>query len=145
MTASVFALSLASIEVTAILIIGLIIGGISLWGRRDVSQFLREHPAIESDASLQAFKALVRRQMHGALVAMALGIVFAGLCVVVTMQLLLIGFLLVLAVAAPIFLMGYSSKKLETKARTLTCPDQRRQIEYSRVATAWTGKLFPDF
>lgn len=76
---------------------------------------------------------------------MALGILFAVLCVFITMQLLVIGFLLVLAVAVPLFLMGYSSKKLETKARTLDCPDQRRQGEYSRVAIAWTGKMFPDF
>lgn len=119
--------------------------GISLWGRIDVSKFLRQYPAIDSDATLTAYKELVRRQMWGAVVAMVLGIGYAILCMILTMQMLLTGVLIVIAVSAPIFLLGRSSKKIEQKARTLPCPDPKREIEYRKVAAAWTGKLFPDF
>ena len=145
MIGMLLALSLATIAVTAILVSSAIIAGIALWGRHDVSRFLLQHPAIESDTSLEAFKDLVRRQMKVALAGMVLGLTFGLLCMFVTMQLLLTGFLIVIVLGGVIFMLGRSGKKLETKARNLVCSDARRKIEYDKIAKAWTGKLFPDF
>jgi len=145
MIGTLLALSLASMAVIAILVSSAIIAAIALWGRHDVSRFLVQHPAIESDSSLEAFKDLVRRQMKVALAAMVFGLTFGLLCMFVTMQLLLTGLLIVIALGVPIFLLGRSGKKLETKARNLVCPDERRKVEYDKVAAAWTGKLFPNF
>jgi hypothetical protein len=127
------------------LVTSLITAGISFWGRRAVSQFLAQHPAIESDASLKAFKTLVRRQMHVSLVALAIGFILVVLCLMMTMQMGLVGLLVVISLSMPIFLLARNAKKLETKARSLVCSDERRRLEYSSVASAWTGKLFPDF
>jgi amino acid transporter len=145
MIGMLLALSLASIAVIAILVSSAFIAALALWGRYDVSRFLVQHPAIESDTSLEAFKDLVRRQMKVALAAMVLGLTFGLLCMFVTMQLLLTGFLIVIVLGAVIFLLGRSGKKLETKARNLVCSDERRKVEYDKVAAAWTGKLFPNF
>ena len=139
------ALSLASIAVIAVLASSAIIASLSLWGRHDVSRFLQQHPAIESDSSLEAFKDLVRRQMRVAMVTMALGLIFVVLCMFLTMQLLFTGLLIIIALGVVLFLLGRGGKKLETKARNLVCSDEPRKIEYDKVAAAWTGKLFPDF
>ncbi len=138
-------MSLASIAVIAVLLTSAIIAGLSLWGRHDVSRFLQQHPAIESDSSLVAFKDLVRRQMWVALVTMAVGLIFVVLCMFLTMQLLLTGLLIIIALGVVLFLLGRSGKKLETRVRNLTCSDEQRKIEYDKVSEAWTGKLFPDF
>jgi len=140
-----FAMSLASQGVTALLIVSVVMAAFSLWGRHDVADFLSQHSAIESEQSLTAFKAMVRRQMLVAIGVMAMGILFTLVCMFVTMQLMLFGFLIIVSVAAPMFLLARNSKKLEVKARTLACSDERRRIEYARVASAWTEKLFPDF
>jgi len=138
-------MSLAFIAVIAVLLTSAIIAVLSLWGRHDVSRFLQQHPAIESDSSLEAFKDLVRRQMWVAVVTMAVGLIFVVLCMFLTMQLLLTGLLIIIALGVVLFLLGRSGKKLETKARNLACADERRKVEYDKVAAAWTGKVFPDF
>ncbi len=145
MLANMFELSMTSIQVTALVVISMIIAAVCLWGRSDVSRFLSQYPAIESETSLAAFKSLVRRQMRVAIGVMALGLVFGALCMFLTMQLMLTGLMLVLALGIPIFLVGRNSKRLETKARTLVCSNENLQVEYARVAAAWTKQLFPDF
>lgn len=145
MNFTTLAMSLASQGVAALLVVSAVMAAFCFWGRRDVAYFLSKHPEIESEDTLTAFKAMVRRQMIVAIGVMAMGIVFMLLCMFVTMQLLLLGFLVILAVATPIFLLARDSKKLETKARTLACTNEHLQVEYARIASAWTEKLFPDF
>jgi len=145
MSLSVNGMSPASMGVTAILIIGTVIAAGQWWSRHEVSEFLSQHATIESEDVLTSFKAMVRRQMLGAIFLIALGIMFVLLCMFVTSQLMVAGFILVLSLATPIFLFARGSKKIEIRARTLLCSNERLQVEYDRVASAWTKKLFPDF
>jgi multisubunit Na+/H+ antiporter MnhG subunit len=145
MSLSVSGMSLGSMGETAALIIAAVIAAGSWWSRHEVSEFLSRHSTIESDDVLTSFKAMVRRQMLGAICLMAFGIVFVLLCMFVTSQLMLAGFIFVLSLAVPMFLFARGSKKVEVRARTLICSDERLQAEYDRVASAWTKKLFPDF
>jgi type IV secretory pathway VirB3-like protein len=145
MSSSIFCMTLAAQGVTALLIVAVVMGAFCFWARLDVADFLSKHAAIESDETLQIFKAMVRRQMIIAIGVLAMGILFILLCMFVTMQLLLLGFLLILCLATPLFLFAHSTKKLEARARTLVCADERRRAEYTRVGSAWIEKLFPDF
>jgi len=145
MNLSASGMSLTSMAVTAILIISAVIAAGQWWSRHEVSEFLSKYATIQSDDVLTSFKAMVRRQMFGAIFLIALGIVFVLLCMFLTSQLMLAGFILVLSLATPIFLFARSSKKVEVRARTLMCSNERLQVEYDRVASAWTKKLLPDF
>lgn len=138
-------LTLADYEVAAFLIVAALIFASCLWGRRGVVNFLNEHATIAEDRDLSEFKTLVRRQMWVAVGVMCLGMIYMLACILLTKQFLLLGLLLVLAVSIPIILLARSSKKLETKARTLTCANLQLQTEYEHVALAWTKSLFPDF
>src|SRR5438874_13576599 len=89
----------------------------SLWGRFEVNRFLQTHAAIDSDESLSAFKTLVRRNMLVAIAGLAIGLLFGLSSAMLTFQMGLIGLLVVLVVAIPVFLLGRSSKKLEMRAR----------------------------
>jgi cell division protein FtsW (lipid II flippase) len=139
------AMSLASQGVAALVVVSTLMAAFSFWGRREVAYFLSKHSEIESDETLTEFKAMVRQQMIVAIGVLGMGIVFMLLCMFVTMQLWLMGFLIVLLFSTPIFLLARDSKKLENRARTLACSDERRRAEYTRVASAWTKQFFPDF
>jgi ABC-type multidrug transport system fused ATPase/permease subunit len=117
----------------------------SLWGRFEVSKFLQTHAAIDSDASLSAFKTLVRRNMLVAIAGLAVGLLFGLSSAMLTFQMGLIGLLVVLAVAIPLFLLGRSSKKLEMRARNLPCSVVQLEPEYRRVGQSWHSKMLPDF
>src|SRR6185295_16227870 len=101
MNSTVLAMTLASQGVTGLLIVSGLMAAFCLWGRFDVANFLSQHTAIESDQTLIAFKAMVRRQMIVAIGVMAMRIVFMLLCMFITSQLMLIGFVLIISLAAP--------------------------------------------
>lgn len=117
----------------------------SLWGRFEVTRFLQTHAAIDSDESLSAFKTLVRRNMLVAIAGLGIGLLFGLSSAMLTFQMGLMGLLVVLIVAIPVFLLGRSSKKLEMRARNLPCSIAQLEPEYRRVGQSWHSKMLPDF
>ena len=119
--------------------------GICLWGRVDVSRFLQTNSSLHDPAALTSFKALVRRNMIVAILGLGLGLVWCLMAMLMVWQFGLLGMLMVLAVAVPLFLLGKSTKKLELQARSLPCPDPRLEAEYHQIGQSWSSKLLPDF
>ena len=117
----------------------------TLWGRIDVNRFLQSHTVIDNDESLSAFKSLVRRNMFVAIGVVGVGIVFGLSSALLAFQFGLFGLIIVVLIATPVFLLGRSSKKLETKAKSLPCLDAQIEAEYRRVGQSWTSKMLPDF
>jgi hypothetical protein len=122
-----------------------IVGLASFWGRIQVNQFLRTHSAIDNYESLAAFKTLVRRNMFVAVGLLAIGAMLGIASFVLTVQLGLFGFMVVVLVATPLFLLGRSLKKLEVRARSLPCPNPQLDPEYRKVGHSWSSRLLPDF
>ena len=116
-----------------------------LWSRTELERFLGETPRIADDASLDRYKALVRRQMH---LALAL-IVVLGAGIIVAMIVIsrhgVVGFVLVLVTNLVVLGLGLFHKRIEIKARTLPAGSDALGQEYRRVSESWTKKALPDF
>ena len=119
--------------------------GICFWGRFDVSRFLQTNSSLSDPAALTSFKTLVRRNMIVAMLGLGLGLVWCLMAMLMVWQFGLLGMLMVLAVAVPLFLLGKSTKKLELQARSLPCADPQLEAEYQHIGQSWSSKLLPDF
>ncbi|HVS83883.1 MAG TPA: hypothetical protein VHE60_19270 [Pyrinomonadaceae bacterium] len=130
---------------TTFFLLGALLVGVTLWGRHEVNRFLGRHATIDSEATLLAFKILVRRNMWVAVASLMVGLFYLATSALLTWEFGIRGVLIVLAVSVPVFLTGRSTKKLEARAKSLPCDDEQLEVEYRRVGHAWTSKLFPDF
>ncbi len=118
--------------------------GVLLWSRAVLAGFLRGHEAIESAATLDEFKGIVRRNMYAALGSAVFGVVSLIWAVLLIREYGAIGLVVVLALSAPLLLLSLSTNKLERRSRSLAC-DPVLQEEYARVSEVWIKKALPDF
>lgn len=119
--------------------------GVSVASAASLQRFAAAHPAIADRATLDEYKALVRRQMYlalGMLGLLAAGIV-AGLALIHRQGLPALG--AVLAANAVVFLFGMLHRRSERRVRSLPAASQELDAEYQRVSTSWVKKAVPDF
>jgi len=119
--------------------------GLALVGRREVQGFLAIHTTIADAASLEAFKSIARRNMRFAICIIALFIPSLVVGFYLISLYSIHGLVVILVANALLIILARSTKKLEVRARTLSCTDETLRSEYHHVSETWTKKLLPDF
>ena len=116
-----------------------------IFARRDVVLFLREHPAITDQGSLETLKKLARRNMKAVLPMVAL--FFAGMAL--TMQLMVLdlatAFVALLLANGLVVWAALILNRTERRACELPCPDPELASQYRRVTESWLSDLWPRF
>jgi Flp pilus assembly protein TadB len=106
-------------------------------------RFLRTSESLRDADALAAFRHSSKEHAGSSL---RVGLVIWGLMSALIVLLFgVVGVLVVGAVAVLLFLLGRSTKKLEMKARSLSCADPQLESEYRHVGQSWSSKLLPDF
>lgn len=114
-------------------------------GRAELLQFLEGTPAIRDERDLLRFKTLVRRNMRGALVYLVLGTTGATWSIYLVVTMGALGTALALAIHISSYFHSKSVKKLEKRARSLNCPDERFREKYLSVGNTWVKRALPNF
>jgi hypothetical protein len=107
--------------------------------------FLAETRAIGDTRSLERYKDLVRRQMHLALVVIAVLLTGLALGLAMILRHGVTGLVVVLLANALVLVMGLYHKQMETRVRGLPAPSPELEEEYRRVSKTWLKKALPDF
>jgi sulfite exporter TauE/SafE len=129
----------------AFVVLAVVLAGLMLWSRSDMSAFLARHSTLSNRHALEDFKQVVRRNMYGALAYMVLGGIGLLLGIALTVTQGLSGLALVLGVNVPLLLLGLANKQLETRARQLPCTSSELVRQVEQVGHTWVHKALPDF
>lgn len=116
-----------------------------LWATFEARRFLREHPVIDGPPSLEAFKAMARRNMRGALVLIVCGVASLVVAVFLVNAHGSPGLAIVLGAYAVHGLLSVYLVRLERRARELECPDAALREDHQAVGMSWRKKMLPDF
>lgn len=119
--------------------------GLVLWATIEASGFLREHPVIRGPQSLEAFKAMARRNMRGSLVLLVSGLASLLVSVLLIDTHGVAALFLVLGAYAVQGLLSANLMRLERKTRELECPDAELKEAHRAVGQSWRKKMLPDF
>src|SRR5687767_5674570 len=119
--------------------------GFNLFFRRETLRFLAQHAAIADLTDLEAFKNLARRNMKAVLPLLAL--IILGMILIAQLVIYdpLSGFVSFLLVNGLLAWSALYLRKVETRARALTCLDPALVTEYQRVANLWLSDAWPRF
>ncbi len=114
---------------------------------RNLKNFIRETPRIETDQDLSRFRRIVKQQMFSAL----LQIFFLGTPVFILsfgMKTDILGFSDVLFVVVPnsvVILFGLLMKNLEKKGQSITSSSPELKNEIEHMIYSWKKKAIPDW
>lgn len=114
---------------------------------RNLKNFIRETPRIETDQDLSRFRKIVKQQMYSAL----LQIFFLGTPVFIFsygVKIGTLGFSDVLLVVVPnlaVILFGLLMKSLEKKGQSITSSSPELKNEIEHVIYSWKKKAIPDW
>ena len=131
--------------IVAFLLLVLAQCGLLVWATVEVRRFLREHAAIDGPQALEAFKALARRNMHGALLLLACGAASLVLAVLLVLRYELHGVLLAAGTYAVHGLLTVNLARYERRSRALESTDPVLAEVHRAVAVSWRKKMLPDF
>lgn len=116
-----------------------------MWATYEVGQFLRKHSAIDGQQALEAFKILARRNMRGALILLASGVVSLIIAIAGLKAYGSFGLLVVLGAYFVHGVLAINLTRLERRARTLKSSDETLHLVHQSVGQSWRKKMFPDF
>lgn len=119
--------------------------GATFWAGGQVKRFLASTPSIGNHAALERFKALARRNMYLALIQIAVLLAGLVLGVILIFRHGLVGFLVVLATNAILFVVSKQNIGFEKRARALSAATEELGREHRRISDAWVKKPLPDF
>jgi hypothetical protein len=130
---------------TAFVIVYLAILGLSSYVFLQTGRFVKAHPTIDSETTLERFKDLARINMRLALVLLPLYGIGILLSMVLAFRHGLVGLLAVLGANGLLGMLGVLGMGVEKKARSLPASSEALRQEHQRVSESWVKKALPDF
>ena len=116
-----------------------------LWFGRELREYARRAPAIETRPDLDRFRAMVARQQYAALALILLTVAYFGLLGygMFTDQLGVIETVVPILIFIVVGILGYQLKAVERRVQTLPVAEDLRE-ERDRVVHAWLHRPFPE-
>ncbi|MBA2749801.1 MAG: hypothetical protein H0U45_14005 [Tatlockia sp.] len=111
-----------------------------------INKFLGRNTTIADEKSLNEYKSVVRENMYLALAL--IGIMFASFCITAVFIWLkgILGALPLLLLLLLISALGSTKvRKLEVKARSLTCANRDLEHRYQKISKIWVKQALPNF
>ncbi len=112
-----------------------------------IRRFMETRPRITGHQDLSDFKAMVRRQMHQALIQIVLlgGMTVISVIGILSDRISFAQFIMVLVLDGVVWFAGKKGKSIEQRVQHLQVDDLELKEEYKSVCRTWVLKPFPDF